>query len=77
MKAKFKDAAAAMKLGYGLDEETELGPLTTSAGKEKVMAWIENWLAEGAKMVLTAEQPEWKAIPMATFWGPPYLKMSM
>ena len=35
LKKKFKEAAAAMKLGYGLDEETELGPLTTQAGKEK------------------------------------------
>jgi malonate-semialdehyde dehydrogenase (acetylating)/methylmalonate-semialdehyde dehydrogenase len=74
MKAKFKDAAAAMKLGYGLDEETELGPLTTSAGKEKVIAWIENSLAEGAKMVLDGRTARVESYPNGYFLGPTILE---
>ncbi len=52
VKTKFKEAAANMKLGYGLDEKTELGPMTTQAGKDKVLEWIDQSLAEGATMVL-------------------------
>ncbi len=52
VRTKFREAAAGMKLGYGLDEETELGPLTTQMGRERVIQWIERGLKEGAKMVL-------------------------
>ncbi len=46
------DAAKAIKLGYGLDESTEMGPLTTLEGKEKVEAFIERGLKDGAKLLL-------------------------
>ncbi|NIQ38415.1 MAG: aldehyde dehydrogenase family protein [Proteobacteria bacterium] len=49
---RFKEAAANMKLGYGLDEETQLGPMTTQAGKDRVLTWIDQSIAEGAKVVL-------------------------
>ena len=74
MKSKFKAAAAAMKLGYGLDEETELGPLTTLAGKEKVLQWIEKSLAEGAKMVLDGRRAKVEKYPNGYFLGPTILE---
>lgn len=52
LKEKFIAAAKAFKVGYGLDESTEMGPLTSKAGKEKVEHFIELGLKEGAKMVL-------------------------
>jgi len=58
VKSKFVEASAAMKLGYGLDESVELGPLTTQAGKDKVLRWIEMGLKEGAKIVLDGRNPE-------------------
>ena len=67
---KFKDAAAAMKLGYGLDEASELGPYTTQAGKEKILKWVENALAEGAKMVLDGRTVKVKDYPKGYFLGP-------
>jgi malonate-semialdehyde dehydrogenase (acetylating)/methylmalonate-semialdehyde dehydrogenase len=33
-------AAANLRLGYGLDESTILGPMCTNDGKEKVLDWI-------------------------------------
>ena len=58
VKSRFVEVTAAMKLGYGLDDETNLGPLTTQAGKDKVLQWIEKGLKEGAKMVLDGRNPK-------------------
>ena len=73
-KAKFKEAAARMKLGYGLNTETELGPMTTQAGKEKVVRWIEKSLSEGAKMVLDGRNVEVENYPRGYFLGPTILE---
>ena len=74
VKKKFKEAAARMKLGYGLDTETELGPMTTQAGKEKVLKWIDHSLAEGAKMVLDGRSVKVKDYPKGYFLGPNILE---
>jgi malonate-semialdehyde dehydrogenase (acetylating)/methylmalonate-semialdehyde dehydrogenase len=70
VKTKFVDAARAMKLGYGLDEESELGPMTTPGGKEKVHAWIEQAVSDGAKMLLDGRSVKVKAYPKGYFLGP-------
>ena len=67
---KFKNAAAAMKLGYGLDEQTELGPYTTRGGMEKILEWTEASLKEGAKMVLDGRSAKAKDYPKGYFLGP-------
>jgi len=70
VKNKFKEAAAAMKLGYGLDEQTELGPYTTRGGMEKILQWTETSLKEGAKMVLDGRTSKAKDYPKGYFLGP-------
>jgi len=52
VKHKFVEASKAMKLGYGLDPAVEMGPLTVREGKEKVEAFIEKGIREGAKLIL-------------------------
>ena len=70
VKSKFKEAAAAMKLGYGLDEQTELGPYTTRGGMEKILQWTEQSLKEGAKVVLDGRTVKAKDCPKGYFLGP-------
>jgi len=74
VKKRFKEAAASMKLGYGLDTETELGPMTTQAGKEKILKWIDQSLAEGAKTVLDGRAVKVKDYPKGYFLGPTILE---
>jgi len=74
VKKKFREAASSMKLGYGLDTETELGPMTTQAGKEKVLRWIDRSMAEGAKMVLDGRTARVKDYPNGYFLGPTILE---
>ena len=52
VKEKLIEASAGMKLGYGLDESTELGPLVSDSGRQKVVDFIEKGISEGAKVVL-------------------------
>jgi malonate-semialdehyde dehydrogenase (acetylating) / methylmalonate-semialdehyde dehydrogenase len=69
LKEKFVAAAKAMKLGYGL-ESVDQGPMCTAAGKEKVLAWIDRALAEGAKMVLDGRNVQVEGYPNGYFLGP-------
>jgi len=74
LKREFKEAAVAMKLGYGLDEATDLGPMCTQAGKEKVLRWIDRSLAEGARLVLDGREPKVENYPAGYFLGPTILE---
>jgi malonate-semialdehyde dehydrogenase (acetylating)/methylmalonate-semialdehyde dehydrogenase len=70
VKNRFVEAAEKMKLGYGLDEETELGPLTTEQGRQKVIDWINTGLKEGAKIILDRKNEKVKGNPNGYFLGP-------
>lgn len=50
-KQKLVDMAKSVRLGYGLDESTGMGPYCTAGGRDKVAAWVEKGLAAGATMV--------------------------
>ncbi|MFZ5633496.1 MAG: aldehyde dehydrogenase family protein [Bacillota bacterium] len=74
LKSRFKEAAAAMKVGYGLDESTEMGPMAALPGKEKVLKWIDQSLAEGARMVLDGRTVRVENYPGGYFIGPTILE---
>ena len=66
--------AARMKLGYGLDESTQLGPMCTPGGREKVIDWIDRALGEGANMVLDGRDPQVPGFPNGYFLAPTILE---
>lgn len=66
--------AANMKLGYGLDEATQLGPMCTQTGKDKVVDWIERALGEGAQMVLDGRAPQVAGYENGYFLAPTILE---
>ncbi len=74
LRDKFKAAAGAMKMGYGLDEATELGPYTTPGGRQTVLEWIERSVAEGAKLVLDGRNARPEGYPKGYFMGPTILE---
>jgi malonate-semialdehyde dehydrogenase (acetylating)/methylmalonate-semialdehyde dehydrogenase len=49
---KFVNMASAMKVGYGLDETVQMGPLRDKAKKDRVVKFIEKGVEEGAKLRL-------------------------
>jgi len=52
----FVEASSKLRLGYGLDESTEMGPLVTREAKERVLGYIQKGLDEGAKLILDGRQ---------------------
>lgn len=52
VKEKFVVASAVMKLGYGLNTETELGPLVSGTGRKKILNFLERAEKDGAKVIL-------------------------
>ncbi len=50
--AKLKDRVPRIKMTNGLDLSAEMGPLVTQAHMEKVRAYVETGLAEGAELVI-------------------------
>ncbi|RJR45487.1 MAG: aldehyde dehydrogenase family protein [Desulfobacteraceae bacterium] len=70
VKRKFKEAAAKMKLGYGLETETTMGPYATRDVMQNVLNWTEQALKDGAKMVLDGRTAKVKDYPKGYFLGP-------
>jgi len=67
----FVDAAASIKIGYGLDESVQMGPLQSADKKERVLGYIEAGIEEGAKLSLDGRNPEIAGdYPEACFLGP-------
>ena len=50
-KERFVAEAKRMKMGYGLNEETTMGPYCTAGYRDNVAGWVEKALSEGATMV--------------------------
>jgi malonate-semialdehyde dehydrogenase (acetylating)/methylmalonate-semialdehyde dehydrogenase len=70
LKDKFLRAAREMKVGYGLDELSEMGPLTTLFNKEKIESFIEKGVNEGAKIILDGRKLKVKGYEKGYFLGP-------
>jgi malonate-semialdehyde dehydrogenase (acetylating)/methylmalonate-semialdehyde dehydrogenase len=49
---KFVNVASSMKVGYGLDETVQMGPLRDKGKKDRVVHFIEKGIEEGAKLKL-------------------------
>lgn len=70
LKEKLVHAASRMRLGYGLDESVEMGPLVSQKAKERVFGYIESGIDEGAKLVLDGRAAKVEAYPKGYFLGP-------
>jgi malonate-semialdehyde dehydrogenase (acetylating)/methylmalonate-semialdehyde dehydrogenase len=70
---KFIKASADMKLGYGLDETTELGPMISQKGRQKIIDFIETGIKEGAKIVLDGRGVKVEGGEKGFFLGPTIL----
>jgi malonate-semialdehyde dehydrogenase (acetylating)/methylmalonate-semialdehyde dehydrogenase len=70
LRKKFVEAAAKMKLGYGLDESVEIGPLVTKRAKERVLGYIQKGIDEGAKLIIDGRAVKVEGYPRGYFVAP-------
>ena len=73
-KNAFVDSAKQMKIGYGLDETVDMGPMASSRYKESVVKWIETGLSEGASIVLDGRDTRVPDYPNGFYIGPTVLE---
>ncbi|MCX8033517.1 MAG: CoA-acylating methylmalonate-semialdehyde dehydrogenase [Thermoleophilia bacterium] len=69
--AKVVDRASKIRVGYGLDESIQMGPLRDPSKKQNVVNYIEIGLKEGAELLLDGRnvKPE-GGLPDDSFVGP-------
>jgi malonate-semialdehyde dehydrogenase (acetylating) / methylmalonate-semialdehyde dehydrogenase len=70
IKERLIAAAKGMKMGYGLDETTELGPMTTRNGLNSVNDFIEEGRKVGAKLILDGRSAQVKGYENGYFLAP-------
>ncbi|MBV9002372.1 MAG: CoA-acylating methylmalonate-semialdehyde dehydrogenase [Solirubrobacterales bacterium] len=65
------DASRALRVGDGLDEESDVGPVISCAARDRIRDWIARGEASGAKVVLDGRDAS--ADPGGSFVGPTIL----
>ncbi len=65
-----KEATAKIKIGYGLEEGVQMGPMQTEQRKQRVMGYIETGVKEGAKLVMDGRKFKSSGYPEKCFLGP-------
>ncbi|PIQ92291.1 MAG: methylmalonate-semialdehyde dehydrogenase (CoA acylating) [Parcubacteria group bacterium CG11_big_fil_rev_8_21_14_0_20_39_14] len=70
LKEELVKAAKNIKVGYGLEPETTMGPLISAKAKEKVLQYIETGIKEGAKLVLDGRNIKVEKYPRGHYLGP-------
>jgi len=70
LKERLVAAAARLKVGDGLDESVQMGPLATRQAQERVLGYIERGLAEGARLLLDGRGVTVPGYPDGYFVGP-------
>ena len=51
-----REAAAALRVGDGLDEQTQLGPVISPAARERIVGAIEQAVADGASLAVDGRE---------------------
>jgi malonate-semialdehyde dehydrogenase (acetylating)/methylmalonate-semialdehyde dehydrogenase len=52
-----KDASEAVRVGDGLDERNELGPVVSETARERILGAVERGVDEGAELLVDGREP--------------------
>jgi malonate-semialdehyde dehydrogenase (acetylating)/methylmalonate-semialdehyde dehydrogenase len=63
------EAARALHVGDGLDEQVELGPVISCAARDRIAGYVERAVADGARVVVDGRDPA-GVNPDGAFLGP-------
>lgn len=66
----FTKVASTLKLGYGMDKSTDMGPLIRRDHLQRVEGYIEKAVEEGGKVILDGRKIRSKRYPNGFFLGP-------
>lgn len=69
-KKEFIEASENLKVGYGFDEDVQVGPVVSEGNLEMLYEEIENGVKEGAELLLDGRNLEVKEYPDGNWLGP-------
>ena len=64
------ERAKGLKVGYGLDESSQMGPLVSKKAKDRVLNYVENASATGANLVLDGRTARVEGYERGYYLGP-------
>ena len=70
LRAKLVEAASRIKVGDGLDETVQMGPVVSREALERILGYIEKGLAEGAELILDGRDVQVAGNPAGYYLGP-------
>ena len=70
LKEKFGEAAKALRVGDGLDEATQMGPVVSANHRKRVLNYIEEGIKDGAELVLDGRDIAVEGYPDGFYVGP-------
>ena len=70
LKEKFVSAAKALKVGNGLEEGIQMGPVVSKKHKEKVLGYIEKGIKEEGRLILDGRNIKVEGYPNGFYIGP-------
>ncbi len=72
--APLVEATRALRVGDGLQESSDLGPVVSCAARDRISGWIERGIEEGAQAVLDGRQVPGSGLnPEGAYLGPTIL----
>ncbi|MBI2955470.1 MAG: CoA-acylating methylmalonate-semialdehyde dehydrogenase [Chloroflexi bacterium] len=70
LKAKLVQASSQIKVGNGLDERVDMGPVISRRHRDRVLGYIENGVEEGARLLLDGRKLDGDGLRNGWFVGP-------
>ena len=72
---KLLEAAAARRVGYGLEEQSEMGPVITADSRQRIEGLIERGVSGGAKVLVDGRQASIKGFEQGHFVRPTVVEL--
>ena len=63
-----------MKVGYGMEPGVTMGPVISARHQERVLAYIDKGMREGAELLVDGRAPEGRRLPEGALGRPDALQ---
>ncbi len=70
IKTRILDGARSIRLGYALDDDTDMGPVISGKHRERVRDYIDQGVTEGAELMVDGRDATVPALPNGHWIGP-------
>lgn len=68
-----REATEALKVGDGLQDGTDVGPVVSCAARDRIREWIDRGVSEGATLTVDGREPEGSLPSDGSYVGPTIL----